>query len=56
MKKWIKTEDRLNPEELWQHLQDAWRNLAAKLPEKLCSIVSRTKAFFKRKWWSHQIL
>ncbi len=43
--------DRLNPEELWQRLQDASRNL----PAKLCASVPRTKAV-KRKGWSHQML
>jgi len=36
--------DTLNQEELWHHLQDAWRNLLAKLPEKLCGSVPRTNA------------
>ncbi len=36
--------DRLNPEELWQCLQDASRNLPAKLPEKLCSSAPRAKS------------
>ncbi len=35
---------RLNPEELWQRLQDASRKLPAKLPEKLCSSAPRAKA------------
>ncbi len=38
------TEDRLNPEELYQRLQDASRNQPAKLPEKLCASAPRAKA------------
>ncbi len=34
---------RLDPEELWQRLQDASRNLPAKLPEKLCASAPRAK-------------
>ncbi len=41
--------DRLNPEELWQHLQDASRNLPAKLPEKLYSSAPRAKAALSTK-------
>ncbi len=41
--------DRLNPEELCQRLQDASRNLPAKLPEKLCSSAPRAKAALNTK-------
>ncbi len=41
--------DRLNPEELWQRLQDVSRELAAKLPEKLCSSAPRAKAALNAK-------
>ncbi len=41
--------DRLNPEELWQRLQDASRNLPAKLPEKLCASAPRAKAALNTK-------
>ncbi len=41
--------DRLNPEELWQHLQDASRNLPAKLPGKLCASAPRAKAALNAK-------
>ncbi len=42
--------DRLNPEELWQHLQDASRDLPAKLPEKkLCTSACRAKAALNAK-------
>ncbi len=40
---------RLNPEELWQRLQDASRDLPAKLPEKLCTSAPRTKAALNAK-------
>ncbi len=46
--------DRINPEELWQRLQDASRNLPAKLPAKLkCT---EGKSCFKHKGCSHQML
>ncbi len=38
-----------NPEELWQHLQDASRNLPAKLPEKLRTSAPRAKAALNAK-------
>ncbi len=41
--------DRLNPEELWQRLQDASRDLPAKLPEKLCASAPRAKAALNAK-------
>ncbi len=41
--------DRLNPEELWQRLQDASRNLPVKLPEKLCTSAPRAKAALNAK-------
>ncbi len=49
--------DRLNPEELWRRLQDASRNLSAKLPEKLCASAPRAKAALNTKdACSHQML
>ncbi len=47
--------DRLNPEELWQCLQDASRDLRAKLPEKTMHKCNLGKSWFKRKGWSHQM-
>ncbi len=41
--------DRLNPEELWQRLQDASRNVHAKPNEKLCSSAPRAKAALNAK-------
>ncbi len=46
--------DRLNPEALWQHLQNASRNLPAKLPEKLSTSAPRAKAALNAKD-GHQI-
>jgi len=41
--------DRLNPEELWQRLQDASRNVHAKIPGKLCLSAPRAKAALNAK-------
>jgi len=45
--------DRLNPEELWQCLQDAWRNRPANLPEKLCATLPWTKTVLNAKGGLH---
>ncbi len=48
---------RLNPEEPWQRLQNASRNLPAKLPEKLCANAPRAKSDLNAKdGYSHQML
>ncbi len=41
--------DRLNPEELWQRLQNALWDLPAKLPEKLCASAPRAKTALNAK-------
>ncbi len=49
IKNWMTSNFRINPEELWQRLQDASRDLLAKSPEKLCASAPRVKAALNAK-------